>query len=90
MSRLFNMATISSGYGLQKGGITCILYNNLNTNLTVIYMETIPWYLRVYYSSVHINTHGLKVKPCKYSGFNLQHYHYSLFTSRSLTVKPCN
>ncbi|KAL4234028.1 hypothetical protein ACF0H5_005682 [Mactra antiquata] len=54
-----------TGYGLERGGISCTIYNNLDTNLTVIYMETIPWYLRVYFSSIRIETYGIAVKPYK-------------------------
>ncbi|KAL3860126.1 hypothetical protein ACJMK2_010291 [Sinanodonta woodiana] len=54
-----------TGFGLEKGGITSIIYNNLDTNLTAIYMETIPWFLRLYFSSITITNHGIVVKPYK-------------------------
>ncbi|XP_045191639.2 GPI transamidase component PIG-T-like [Mercenaria mercenaria] len=54
-----------TGYGLEKGGITTILHNSLDTNLTVIYMETIPWYLRVYFSSIRIEAYKIQTKPYK-------------------------
>jgi hypothetical protein len=56
---------ISTGYGLEKGGFTTILHNTLDTDLTVIYMETIPWYLRVYFSSIQLEANKQPVKPCK-------------------------
>ncbi|XP_052817440.1 GPI transamidase component PIG-T-like [Mya arenaria] len=80
-----------TGYGLEKGGISCILYNNLDTNLTVIYMETIPWYLRVYFSSVHIEAYGVTIKPYK-TQFNpgkdrkLPHQLEVVFRLRPLSV----
>ena len=53
------------GYGLEKGGISCDIHNTLDANLTVIYMETIPWFLRVYYNSIKIETNDMSIKPCK-------------------------
>ncbi|KAJ8303420.1 hypothetical protein KUTeg_019816 [Tegillarca granosa] len=43
-----------TGYGLEKGGITCHIYNDLDENLTLIYMDTIPWFLRVYFNTLKI------------------------------------
>ncbi|XP_033754415.1 LOW QUALITY PROTEIN: GPI transamidase component PIG-T-like [Pecten maximus] len=54
-----------TGFGLERGGITCQIYNNLDQNLTLIYMETIPWYLRVYYNSLSIRNKGTDIKPFK-------------------------
>ncbi|XP_060074227.1 GPI transamidase component PIG-T-like [Ylistrum balloti] len=54
-----------TGFGLERGGITCQIYNNLDQNLTLIYMETIPWYFRVYYNSLSIRNKGKDIKPFK-------------------------
>ena len=59
--------SLLAGYGLEKGGISCIIHNNLGTNITVIYMETIPWFLRIYYNSIKIESDRMPIKPCKYT-----------------------
>ncbi|VDI31135.1 phosphatidylinositol glycan, class T, partial [Mytilus galloprovincialis] len=43
-----------TGFGLQRGGITCQIYNNLPVNMTVIYMETIPWFIKIFFNSLQI------------------------------------
>lgn len=64
-----------SGYGRSSGGITCLIHNNHPTSEIVIaYQDVIPWYLRVYFhtlkietfSSVlqHIDAVGSPLKPC--------------------------
>ncbi|XP_069112658.1 GPI transamidase component PIG-T-like [Argopecten irradians] len=54
-----------TGFGLERGGITCQIYNNLDQNLTLIYMETIPWYFRVYFNSLRIRNKDTDIKPFK-------------------------
>ncbi|KAK3085312.1 hypothetical protein FSP39_001351 [Pinctada imbricata] len=54
-----------TGYGLEKGGITCQIHNTLSENITVIYMETIPWFLRVYFNSLKVENNGATIKPFK-------------------------
>ena len=51
-----------SGYGQQNGGVTCQLYNSHPTRpLKVIYMETVPWYLRMYFHTLTLHNNGTKV-----------------------------
>lgn len=54
-----------SGYGLERGGVTCMIYNSMATNTTVIFLETVPWFLRVYFSSLKVENNGKKIEPCK-------------------------
>ncbi len=49
------------GYGQERGGINCLLYNNHNEDVGVVYMETIPWFLRLY-------LHTLKIEFFKTDG----------------------
>lgn len=44
-----------------------MIYNTMSSNTTVIFMETVPWFLRVYFSSLSIENDGKEIKPCKYS-----------------------
>ncbi|KAK6174398.1 hypothetical protein SNE40_017684 [Patella caerulea] len=54
-----------TGYGLEQGGVTCLIYNNLDTNLTVIYMETLPWFTRFYFKSLTIVNQNKQIHPYK-------------------------
>lgn len=63
---IHNLA-LYAGYGLERGGVTCMIYNTMSSNTTVIFMETVPWFLRVYFSSLRIENDGKEIKPCKYS-----------------------
>ncbi|KAL5021161.1 hypothetical protein ScPMuIL_000316 [Solemya velum] len=55
----------TTGYGLEKGGITSLIHNTLDTNLTIVYMESVPWFLRVYFNSLLIQTDDKTVEPVK-------------------------
>lgn len=37
----------------------------MSSNTTVIFMETVPWFLRVYFSSLRIENDGKEIKPYK-------------------------
>ncbi|CAH1780479.1 unnamed protein product, partial [Owenia fusiformis] len=52
-----------TGYGQEKGGITCLLYNQQAQNATVVYMETVPWYIRMYLHSLTITSEGKTITP---------------------------
>ena len=43
-----------SGYGLEKGGIIALIYNFQSTPLNVIYLDTLPWFLRLYIHSLKL------------------------------------
>ncbi|XP_064599040.1 GPI transamidase component PIG-T-like [Liolophura sinensis] len=58
-----------TGHGLEKGGVTCHLYNSLPEDLMIVYLETLPWYMRMYYNTLRIETNGtMTVRP--------KHVHY--------------
>ena len=72
--------TAVSGYGRSSGGIVCLIHNNHRTSdIVIAYQDVIPWYLRVYFhtmkmetfSSVpqRINAVGLPLKPCNFAIF---------------------
>lgn len=54
-----------AGYGQENGGITCMIYNNdISNAVDVVYMETLPWYVRLYLHTMKIKTEkGMDVKP---------------------------
>ncbi|GAB1598139.1 GPI transamidase component PIG-T-like [Argonauta hians] len=52
-----------TGYGLQNGGILCHLYNKLPQKLKVIYLQSMPWFMRVYFKSVKITNGDTTIKP---------------------------
>ncbi|XP_048244688.1 GPI transamidase component PIG-T-like [Haliotis cracherodii] len=54
-----------TGYGLERGGVMCEVHNTLSSNLTVIYMDTLPWFMRVFYKSLTINNNGTTIRPFK-------------------------
>ncbi|XP_041375880.1 GPI transamidase component PIG-T-like [Gigantopelta aegis] len=54
-----------TGYGLERGGVTCLIYNSLSEDMSVIYMDTLPWYMRVFFKSLVIENAGTAIKPFK-------------------------
>ncbi|XP_072013804.1 GPI transamidase component PIG-T-like [Amphiura filiformis] len=55
-----------SGYGQEKGGIMCHLYNNDPVNsIRVVYMETVPWYIRLYLHTLEVTNSVKLVAPDK-------------------------
>ena len=52
-----------SGYGQERGGISCLLRNNLQQPLRVIYTETIPWYMRLYLHTLNIQAGANALEP---------------------------
>ncbi|XP_030067958.1 GPI-anchor transamidase component PIGT [Microcaecilia unicolor] len=53
-----------SGYGLQKGELNTVVYNHhLYRAFPIIFMETVPWYLRLYVHTLVITTKGKENKP---------------------------
>lgn len=55
-----------SGYGLQTGEISTLIYNTHPYRaFPVILLETVPWYLRLYVHTLTIITKGKENKPSK-------------------------
>lgn len=55
------------GYGLERGGVICMIYNIMFSNIIVIFMEIVSWFFRVYFSLLRIENDGKEIKLCKYS-----------------------
>nr|XP_033819041.1 GPI transamidase component PIG-T [Geotrypetes seraphini] len=52
------------GYGLQKGELNTVIYNSHPYRaFPIIFMETVPWYLRLYVHTLVITTKGKDNKP---------------------------
>ena len=51
------------GYGLSQGGITCHIYNNHNKPIEIVYLDIIPWYLRMYIHTLQIKSNNIAIKP---------------------------
>jgi len=67
-----------AGYGRSSGGITCLIHNNHPTHdIVIAYQDVIPWYLRVYFHTLkietfpsvpqHIDAVGSFLKPCNFN-----------------------
>eukprot|EP00062_Callorhinchus_milii_P002918 gi/632939609/ref/XP_007910709.1/ PREDICTED: GPI transamidase component PIG-T [Callorhinchus milii] len=53
-----------SGYGLEKGRVNTLIYNNHPyRGFPILLMETVPWYLRLYIHTLSITTRGKENKP---------------------------
>ncbi|XP_063951719.1 GPI transamidase component PIG-T-like [Lytechinus pictus] len=52
-----------SGYGQEKGGVSCLLRNNLDQPFKVIYTETFPWYMRLYLHTLQIRIGDRIIEP---------------------------
>ena len=53
------------GYGLSEGGITCHIFNNHDKPIEIVYMDTIPWYLRIYLHTLQITSNDNLIKAHK-------------------------
>jgi len=53
------------GTGQEKGGIVTTIRNSCSSPLTAVYLDIIPWYLRVYLHTLRIETNGVRVDPVK-------------------------
>ncbi|XP_033101551.1 GPI transamidase component PIG-T-like [Anneissia japonica] len=55
-----------TGYGQEKGGISCILHNNdPSKSLRTIYLDIIPWYMRLYLHTIKITNSVKHIKAEK-------------------------
>ncbi|KAL8608415.1 hypothetical protein ACOMHN_002648 [Nucella lapillus] len=50
-----------TGYGLEKGGVSCLIYNTLDITLPMLYMDSLPWFTRVFFNSITVESRGNKV-----------------------------
>jgi len=50
-----------TGHGHEFGGIAVHLRNNGNRSLDITYFEMIPWYLRLYFHTLHLEVNGTEV-----------------------------
>ena len=69
------MFSCAAGYGLEKGGISCVVTNTLDHNLTVIYLDVLPWFTRVYLKSLTVENNGFNV-DCE-SDSHSNNYNYN-------------
>jgi len=44
-----------TGFGLARGGLTCLLYNRHSEDLTISYTQIMPWYLRTFLHSLKVS-----------------------------------
>lgn len=62
-----------SGYGEERGGITTVISNWCENERTVIFLQILPWYLRVYYHTLSFRNYfysnsdgnGTRIRPGK-------------------------
>lgn len=53
-----------SGYGLQKGELSTLLYNTHPYRaFPVLLLDAVPWYLRLYVHTLSITSKGKENKP---------------------------
>jgi len=57
-SPILTASRYQSGTGQERGGITAELKNSASNPVTVVYLEVIPWYLRVYLHTLEVTTGG--------------------------------
>ena len=51
------------GHGNEKGGIVTRIFNEGQKPLNVVFLEIIPWYLRVYFHTLKIRNGQKEIKP---------------------------
>jgi len=54
-----------TGLGQERGGIRATLRNTLKEEVTVVYLDIIPWYLRIYMHTLTITSNGRALEPKK-------------------------
>lgn len=52
-----------TGYGQERGGITTKIFNNHWSNLDVVLLQNIPWYVPVYLHTLKITSNGKEIEP---------------------------
>lgn len=53
-----------TGFGQEFGGVRCLIHNNHPTqSITVVYMEMIPWFMRLFLHTLEINRDNQLFKP---------------------------
>merc|ERR1711936_1056713 len=57
-SPILTASRYQSGTGQERGGITAELKNSGNNPVMVVYLEVVPWYLRVYLHTLEVTTGG--------------------------------
>ncbi|BFZ13511.1 hypothetical protein BsWGS_16550 [Bradybaena similaris] len=50
-----------TGFGLDKGGISCLIYNTMGVNQSIIYLDVLPWFTRVFFNSLTVTNNGTSV-----------------------------
>ncbi|KAI8736690.1 GPI transamidase component PIG-T [Biomphalaria glabrata] len=50
-----------TGHGLEDGGVSCLISNTMPTNQTISYMDVLPWFTRVKFSSLQVTNNGVNV-----------------------------
>lgn len=50
-----------TGFGLENGGVSCLITNTLTWPVRVLYMDTLPWFTRVFFKSVAVERGGVSV-----------------------------
>ncbi|XP_013389668.1 GPI transamidase component PIG-T [Lingula anatina] len=68
-----------TGFGQENGGIVTMLFNtDPKENLTVIYMEMVPWFIKMYFHTLKVEIDGMQENPL--------HIHYVQAKDRQ---QPC-
>ena len=52
-----------TGLGRERGGVRATLRNNGREDINIVYMDIIPWYLRVYLHTLTITSNGETLTP---------------------------
>ncbi|CAL1543120.1 unnamed protein product [Lymnaea stagnalis] len=53
-----------TGYGLEDGGISCLIHNTLSSNQSILYLDLLPWFTRVKFNTLEVVNNG-KAVPYK-------------------------
>ncbi|XP_023323309.1 GPI transamidase component PIG-T-like [Eurytemora carolleeae] len=51
------------GTGQERGGIVTTIKNTCSTPLTGVYLDLVPWYIRVYLHTLRVEVNGEKISP---------------------------
>lgn len=53
------------GTGQERGGIVTTIKNSCSSTLTAVYLDLLPWYLRIYLHTLRVEVDGKPVEPVK-------------------------
>jgi phosphatidylinositol glycan class T len=56
-----HVSRYQTGFGQERGGLAVDIYNNMDHAVEIVYLETIPWILKLYLHTLKVVQNGLDI-----------------------------